>query len=61
MDNQFQLHKILTAFGVFMLGYSTMTLDFNNLSWANNQMPFSIILVSIAAIALGMFLQRKQQ
>lgn len=61
MNNQFQLHKFLTAFGVFMLGYSTMTLDFKNLSWENNQMPFIIIPLSVLAIALGMYLQRKAQ
>lgn len=61
MNNQFQLHKILTAFGVFMLGYSTMTIDFKNLSWANNQMPFTFILFSVVAIIIGMYLQRKQQ
>lgn len=61
MNNQFQLHKFLSAFGVFMLGYSTMTLDFKNLSWENNQMPFIIIPLSVLAIALGMYLQRKAQ
>jgi hypothetical protein len=61
MNNQFQLHRILTAFGVFMLGFQTMSLDFSNFSSETNKTPFLLMFFALVSIGVGMYLQRKNQ
>lgn len=61
MNNQFQLHRILTAFGVFMLGFQTMNLDFSNFFSERNKTALILMLLGIVAIVIGMYLQRKNQ
>jgi hypothetical protein len=56
---QLKFSKILTAFGIFMLGYQTMQVNFNDLSWAINSMQYICIFSAIGAVLLGNFLERK--
>ncbi len=58
---QLKLSKILTAFGIFMLGYQTMQLNTNDFRWAVNSMPYIGILSAIGAIVLGNFLAQKNK
>ncbi len=61
MNNQFKAHRILTAFGVFILGFETMNLDFNNFFSETNKFHLIVMLIGIVAIGIGMYLQRKDE
>jgi LPXTG-motif cell wall-anchored protein len=61
MSEHFQLHRILTAFGVFMFGFQTVSIDFRNLSAAQNHTPLLLMGVGLLTFGLGLYLQRKKE
>ncbi|MFN0200242.1 MAG: hypothetical protein ACKVTZ_01905 [Bacteroidia bacterium] len=61
MSEHFQLHRILTAFGVFMFSFQTMSVNFRDLSAAQNRTPLLLMGVGVLSFVLGIYLQRKKE